>query len=64
MGPAIYSFIFAAVMAGNAVTTSNLVLSVIDWLAVVWLFYAGVVQTLHFYRSKNIIEVNWYGDEQ
>lgn len=63
MGSAIYAFVFAAIMSANAVSTSQGVLTVIDWLAVVWLFYAGTAQTLHYYRSKDVIEVNWYDED-
>lgn len=63
MGSAIYAYLFAVVMSANAVTTSNGVLSVVDWVLCSWLFFAGTTQILHHYRSKDIIEVNWYDED-
>ena len=63
MGVAIYAFVFAVVMAMNAVTTRNGVLSIIDYIAMAWLFFAGATQTVHYYKSKDIIEVNFYDED-
>lgn len=63
MGAAIYAFVFSAIMSANAVSTNKFWLSVIDWVAVGWLFLAGVVSILQFYRSREYLEVDLYDED-
>lgn len=51
MGPAIYSFVFAAIMSANAVTTNNVVVAIVDWLACLWLFVSGCILTFQHYNE-------------
>lgn len=57
MAQFLYAFLFSAIMSGNAVTTNNVILSVVDWLACVWLFISGVILTLQHYKSDKL-EIN------
>lgn len=63
MGQFIYAFVFSAVMAGNAVSTSSVVLSVIDWIATGWLFISGSILCLNYFRNRDIIEINFYDED-
>lgn len=63
MGSAIYAYLFAVLMAANATSVYYLPLMVVDWVAVAWLFYAGTIATLHHFKSRDIIEVDWYDEE-
>lgn len=62
MAQFIYAFVFAGIMSANAVTTNNLFLSVVDWLACAWLFLSGVILVINYYRNDDTIEVNFYDE--
>lgn len=62
MAQFVYAFVFAGIMSANAVTTSNIVLSVVDWLACAWLFVSGVILTINYYGNRDSIDINFYDE--
>jgi hypothetical protein len=63
MGQFVYAFVFAGIMSANAVTTTNGVLAVIDWLACAWLFISGVILMVSYYTTDDTVQVRFYDED-